>query len=63
MMMSQDLRDGINRLCGIQLAANRRFKAQIQGLARKLHQLGDLEEIFRDAGWRGGENPVRNSTP
>ena len=63
-MMSQNRQDAKDRLRGeLDFDVNRRSEAQIQGLARKLNllgeQMGDLEELLRDAAERGGENPLQ----
>jgi uncharacterized membrane protein len=63
-MMSQNRQDAKDRLRGeLDFDVNRRSEAQIQGLARKLNllgeQMGDVEEMLRDAMERsgGGESP------
>lgn len=66
-MMSQNRQDAKDRLRGeLDFDVNRRSEAQIQGLARKLNllgeQMGDLEELLRDAAERGGENPLQTFT-
>lgn len=66
-MMSQNRQDAKDRLRGeLDFDVNRRSEAQIQGLARKLNllgeQMGDLEELLREAAERGGENPLQTST-
>jgi uncharacterized membrane protein len=58
-MMSQNRQDAKDRLRGeLDFDVNRRSEAQIQGLARKLNllgeQMGDVEEMLRDAMERGG---------
>ena len=63
-MMSQNRQDAKDRLRGeLDFDVNRRSEAQIQGLARKLNllgeQMGDLEDMLRDATERGGESPIR----
>jgi len=66
-MMSQNRQDAKDRLRGeLDFDVNRRSEAQIQGLARKLNllgeQMGDVEELLRDAMERsGGENSPRTS--
>jgi uncharacterized membrane protein len=66
-MMSQNRQDAKDRLRGeLDFDVNRRSEAQIHGLARKLNllgeQMGDLEELLREAGERGSGRPVRPST-
>lgn len=66
-MMSQNRQDAKDRLRGeLDFDVNRRSEAQIQGLARKLNllgeQMGDMEEMLRDATERGGSSPVPTST-
>jgi len=66
-MMSQNRQDAKDRLRGeLDFDVNRRSEAQIQGLARKLNllgeQMGDLEELLREAAEPGGENPLQTST-
>jgi len=66
-MMSQNRQDAKDRLRGeLDFDVNRRSEAQIQGLARKLNllgeQMGDLEELLREAAGPGGENPLHTST-
>ncbi len=61
-MMSQNRQDTKDRLRGeLDFDVNRRSEAQIQGLARKLNllgeQMGDVEEMLRDAMERGGDSP------
>ena len=58
-MMSQNRQDAKDRLRGeLDFDVNRRSEAQIQGLARKLNllgeQMGDIEEMLREAAERGG---------
>jgi len=66
-MMSQNRQDSKDRLRGeLDFDVNRRSEAQIQGLARKLNllgeQMGDVEELLRDAMERsGGENSPSTS--
>ncbi len=66
-MMSQNRQDTKDRLRGeLDFDVNRRSEAQIQGLARKLNllgeQMGDVEEMLRDAMERsGGGNSPRTS--
>jgi uncharacterized membrane protein len=67
-MMSQNRQDAKDRLRGeLDFDVNRRSEAQIQGLARKLNllgeQMGDLEEMLRDAAERGGGKTPRTFTP
>ncbi|HET9178123.1 MAG TPA: DUF1003 domain-containing protein [Terriglobia bacterium] len=66
-MMSQNRQDAKDRLRGeLDFDVNRRSEAQIQGLARKLNllgeQMGDMEEMLRDATERGGGSTVPTST-
>jgi uncharacterized membrane protein len=61
-MMSQNRQDAKDRLRGeLDFDVNRRSEAQIQGLARKLNllgeQMGDVEEMLRDAMERIGNSP------
>jgi CRP/FNR family cyclic AMP-dependent transcriptional regulator len=66
-MMSQNRQDAKDRLRGeLDFDVNRRSEAQIQGLARKLNllgeQMGDIEEMLRDATERGGGSIPPTST-
>jgi CRP/FNR family cyclic AMP-dependent transcriptional regulator len=65
-MMSQNRQDAKDRLRGeLDFDVNRRSEAQIQGLARKLNllgeQMGDLEEMLREAIREDGNNSPRSS--
>ena len=65
-MMSQNRQDAKDRLRGeLDFDVNRRSEAQIQGLARKLNllgeQMGDVEEMLRDAIERNGGNAPHSS--
>ena len=65
-MMSQNRQDAKDRLRGeLDFDVNRRSEAQIQGLARKLNllgeQMGDVEELLRDAIERNGGNAPHSS--
>jgi uncharacterized membrane protein len=67
-MMSQNRQDTKDRLRGeLDFDVNRRSEAQIQGLARKLNllgeQMGDVEEMLRDASERNGGDVPHSSTP
>ena len=68
-MMSQNRQDAKDRLRSeLDFDVNRRSEAQIQGLARKLNllgeQMGDVEEMLRDAlEPRGSGNSPYASTP
>ena len=66
-MMSQNRQDAKDRLRGeLDFDVNRRSEAQIQGLARKLNllgeQMGDVEEMLREALEQGGGNSVSPSS-
>ncbi len=66
-MMSQNRQDAKDRLRGeLDFDVNRRSEAQIHGLARKLNllgeQMGDVEEMLRDALERGGRISGQPST-
>ena len=65
-MMSQNRQDAKDRLRGeLDFDVNRRSEAQIQGLARKMNllgeQMGDVEEMLRDAIERNGGNAPHSS--
>ena len=66
-MMSQNRQDAKDRLRGeLDFDVNRRSEAQIQGLARKLNllgeQMGDVEEMLRDAMERIGNSPHNSAS-
>ncbi|MCL5671437.1 MAG: DUF1003 domain-containing protein [Acidobacteria bacterium] len=65
-MMSQNRQDAKDRLRGeLDFDVNRRSEAQIQGLARKINllgeQMGDMEEMLRDAMERNGGDALSHS--